>query len=131
MHDGQPQISLTFPDGNARHYAAGVTAADVAADISKSLAKKAISATVNGAHWDLQWPIEGDAAIAIHTMKDEAQANELVRHDLAHIMARAVQEIWPATKVTIGPVIENGACVTRAGRVTLAETPCRLGEASS
>jgi threonyl-tRNA synthetase len=63
---------------------------------------------VNGAHWDLQWPIEADAEIAIHTMKDEPQALELIRHDLAHIMARAVQEIWPEVKVTIGPVIENG-----------------------
>ncbi len=101
-------VSLTFPDGNSRSYEAGVTPAQVAADISTSLAKKAISATVNGQHWDLQWPIEADAQIAIHTMKDEAPANELIRHDLAHVMARAVQEIWPATKVTIGPVIENG-----------------------
>ncbi|MEO3415847.1 threonine--tRNA ligase [Roseovarius sp. CAU 1744] len=102
------QISLTLPDGNARSYEAGVTPAEVAADISNSLAKKAISATVDGQHWDLQWPIRGDAEISIHTMKDEAQANELIRHDLAHIMARAVQEIWPDVKVTIGPVIENG-----------------------
>ncbi|WP_170363099.1 threonine--tRNA ligase [Ruegeria arenilitoris] len=101
-------VSLTFPDGNSRSYAAGVTPAEVAADISTSLAKKAISATVNGQHWDLQWPIEQDAEIALHTMKDEAQANELIRHDFAHVMARAVQEIWPDTKVTIGPVIENG-----------------------
>ena len=101
-------ISLTFPDGNARTYDAGVTAADVAESISKSLAKKAISATVNGAHYDLQWPIEADATIALHTMADDAQANELVRHDLAHIMARAVQEIWPDTRVTIGPVIKEG-----------------------
>ncbi len=102
------QISLTFPDGNSRSYQAGVTPADVAADISSSLRKKAISATVNNQHWDLQWPIETDSAIAINTMKDEAPALELVRHDLAHIMARAVQEIWPETQVTIGPVIENG-----------------------
>ncbi len=101
-------VSLTFPDGNSRTFDAGVTPAQVASDISTSLAKKAISATVDGKHWDLQWPIETDAQIAIHTMKDEAQANELIRHDLAHIMARAVQEIWPDTKVTIGPVIENG-----------------------
>ncbi|WP_170426487.1 threonine--tRNA ligase [Ruegeria arenilitoris] len=101
-------VSLTFPDGNSRSYDAGVTPAQVAADISTSLAKKAISATVDGKHWDLQWPIETDAQIAIHTMKDEEQANELIRHDLAHVMARAVQEIWPATKVTIGPVIDNG-----------------------
>ena len=101
-------VSLTFPDGNARDYDAGVTPAQVAESISKSLAKKAISATVNGAHFDLQWPIDSDATIALHTMADEEQANELVRHDLAHIMARAVQEIWPDTKVTIGPVIKDG-----------------------
>ncbi len=102
------QISLTFPDGNARDYDAGITPAEVAADISSSLAKKAISAHVDGQHWDLQWPIAQDAQIAINTMKDEDAANELVRHDLAHIMARAVQEIWPDTRVTIGPVIANG-----------------------
>ncbi|WP_298805229.1 threonine--tRNA ligase [uncultured Lentibacter sp.] len=101
-------ITLTLPDGNARSYAAGVTAAAVAADISTSLAKKAISATVDGQHYDLAWPIEADATIAIHTLKDEDQANELIRHDFAHVMARAVQELWPDVKVTIGPVIENG-----------------------
>ena len=102
------QISLTFPDGNSRDYNAGVTPSDVAASIASSLAKKAISATVNGEHWDMQWPIEADAQIAINTMKDEAPALELIRHDLAHIMARAVQEIWPDTQVTIGPVIKDG-----------------------
>ncbi|MDO7558584.1 MAG: threonine--tRNA ligase [Loktanella sp.] len=102
------QISLTFPDGNTRQYDAGITAGEVAADISTSLAKKAISATVDGAHWDLQWPINADCAVAINTMKDEEPALELVRHDLAHIMARAVQEIWPDVQVTIGPVIKDG-----------------------
>ncbi len=102
------EISVTFPDGNSRKFPSGVTAGEVAAGISNSLAKKAISATVNGQHFDLQWPITGDAEIAIHTMKDEAQALELVRHDAAHVMARAVQELWPGVKVTIGPVIENG-----------------------
>ena len=77
------QISLTFPDGNARSFDAGVTPADVAADISNSLAKKAISATVDGEHWDLAWPIKTDASIAIHTLKDEAPALELIRHDFA------------------------------------------------
>jgi threonyl-tRNA synthetase len=101
-------ISLTFPDGNAKSFDAGVTAAEVANSISTSLGKKAISATVNGEHWDLAWPIDADSSIAIHTMKDEAQANELIRHDLAHVMARAVQSIWPDTKVTIGPVIQHG-----------------------
>jgi threonyl-tRNA synthetase len=102
------QISLTFPDGNKRDFAAGVTPAEVAAGISPGLAKKALSATVNGAHYDLQWPITADATIAIHTMQDDAQALELIRHDLAHIMARAVQEIWPDVKVTIGPVRDFG-----------------------
>jgi len=101
-------ISLTFPDGTSRSYAAGVTPAEVAAGISTSLGKKAISAHVDGRHWDLQWPVTRDAAITINTMKDAGPALELIRHDLAHIMARAVQEIWPDVKVTIGPVIENG-----------------------
>ncbi len=92
-------ISLTFPDGNARSYGKGVTPAEVASSISTSLAKKAISATVDGQHWDLQWPIEADSKIAINTMKDnDAEALELIRHDLAHIMARAVQELWPMSK---------------------------------
>ncbi|MDE0967909.1 MAG: threonine--tRNA ligase [Octadecabacter sp.] len=102
------QISLTFPDGNSRQYNEGVTPADVAASIASSLAKKAISATVDGEHWDMAWPIKTDSTIAINTMKDEAPAVELIRHDLAHIMARAVQEIWPSTQVTIGPVIKDG-----------------------
>jgi len=102
------QIILTFPDGNQRDFAAGVTAAEVAASISPGLAKKAISASLDGAHADLQWPIVQNARIAIHTMADEAQALELIRHDLAHIMARAVQELWPEVRVTIGPVIKDG-----------------------
>ena len=102
------QISLTFPDGNSRDYDAGVTPAEVAASIATSLAKKAISATVGGEHWDLQWPIEQDASIAINTMQDDDAALELIRHDFAHVMARAVQEIWPDVKVTIGPVIQHG-----------------------
>ncbi|MEM9853022.1 MAG: threonine--tRNA ligase [Pseudomonadota bacterium] len=104
----QDKIILTLPDGSERSYGAGITPGEVAADIAPSLAKKAISATVGGSHHDLQWPIMANAHIAIHTMKDRAQAEELIRHDLAHVMARAVQEIWPEVKVTIGPVIENG-----------------------
>ncbi|PWJ19306.1 threonine--tRNA ligase [Jannaschia seohaensis] len=102
------QITLTFPDGNQRQVPAGITPAEVAADISKSLSKKAISAQVNDTHWDLAWPIEADATIAINTMQDEEPALELIRHDLAHVMARAVQAIWPDVKVTIGPVRDFG-----------------------
>ncbi len=101
-------ITLTFPDGNRSSYPSGVTAAEVAADIAPSLGKKSISAVFNDTHWDLAWPISNDGAIKILTMADDAAALELIRHSLAHIMARAVQEIWPDTKVTIGPVIENG-----------------------
>ncbi|AWB50213.1 threonine--tRNA ligase [Gemmobacter aquarius] len=102
------QISLTFPDGNVRHYDAGVTPAEVAASIAPSLAKAAISAQVDGAHWDLQWPITADAKLSINTLKDDKAALELIRHDCAHIMARAVQDIWPDVKVTIGPVRDYG-----------------------
>ncbi|MTH65463.1 threonine--tRNA ligase [Paracoccus shanxieyensis] len=102
------QISLTFPDGNARDYPAGVTAAEVAASIAPSLAKNAISASLDGQHIDLAWPIRTSGKIAINTMKDAEPALELIRHDLAHIMARAVQEIWPDVKVTIGPVRDQG-----------------------
>ena len=102
------EITLTLPDGAKRDYPAGITGGDVAHDIAKSLGKAAISCSVNGEHWDLAWPINEHADFAIHTMKDDAQALELIRHDAAHIMARAVQEIWPDVKVTIGPVIKDG-----------------------
>ncbi|MEL6598881.1 MAG: threonine--tRNA ligase [Pseudomonadota bacterium] len=102
------QVTITLPDGAQRSYPSGITAADVAADISKSLAKAAIACTVDDEFSDLSRKIDRDAALALHTMKDVPQAEELIRHDAAHIMARAVQEIWPDVMVTIGPVIENG-----------------------
>lgn len=102
------QITLTFPDGNQKKFDKGITSQEVATSIAPSLAKKAVSSSVNGQHFDLSWPIEEDAEIAINTIKDTEPALELVRHDLAHIMARAVQEIWPDVKVTIGPVIRDG-----------------------
>ncbi len=103
-----PTVTITLPDGSTAQHPRGVTALEVAGGLAKSLARKAISATVDGTHWDLQWPIEMDAAVRINTMADEPAALELIRHDLAHVMARAVQELWPATRVTIGPVIEHG-----------------------
>ena len=102
------QITLTFPDGNQKKFDKGITSQEVATSIAPSLAKKAISSSVNGQHFDLSWSIEEDAEIAINTIKDTEPALELVRHDLAHIMARAVQEIWADVKVTIGPVIRDG-----------------------
>ena len=102
------KIIITFPDGSKREYDAGITAEKVAQTISISLSKKAISADLDGDHWDLQWPIYKDAELSINTLKNKDRATELVRHDLAHIMARAVQEIWPKVKVTIGPVINHG-----------------------
>ena len=106
--DGASPLIFTLPDGAERRYAPGVTGAEIAADIAPSLAKRAVSATLDGRHVDLAWPLEVGGALAINTMKDEAPALELIRHDLAHVMARAVQEIWPDTRVTIGPVIDHG-----------------------
>lgn len=104
---GIREVAVTLPDGAVRRYAAGVTPGEVAADISKSLGKAALAARVDGRLADLSVPLERDAEVAIVTAKD-AEALELIRHDCAHIMARAVQELWPDVKVTIGPVVENG-----------------------
>ncbi len=102
------QVTLTLPDGAQRRYPAPVTGAEVAADIGPGLARAAIACFVDGALSDLSLPIEQDAAFAVATMDSEKEALELVRHDCAHVLARAVQELWPDTRVTIGPVIENG-----------------------
>ncbi|MEM9356147.1 MAG: TGS domain-containing protein, partial [Pseudomonadota bacterium] len=100
-------ISLSFPDGASREFDAGVSGHDVASSISKSLAKKAVAITLNGELADLADPIQSDASITIVTRTDDA-ALELIRHDCAHVLAEAVQELFPGTQVTIGPVIENG-----------------------
>ena len=104
----QHEVAVTLPDGAVRRYPAGITGAGIAADISKSLAKAALAVTLDGRLADLSEPIDHNVALSIVTARDEAPALELIRHDCAHIMARAVQELWPDTKVTIGPVIENG-----------------------
>lgn len=100
-------VNLTFPDGSQREYEVGVSGADIAAGISKSLAKKAVAMKLDGELVDLAEAINEDAAIEIVTRADDA-ALELIRHDCAHVMAEAVQELFPGTQVTIGPVIENG-----------------------
>jgi threonyl-tRNA synthetase len=100
-------ITLTFPDGAKREIEKGLSAAQVAAGISKSLEKKAVAAVVNGVLVDLNDPITADATLQIVT-RDDARALELIRHDCAHVLAEAVQELYPGTQVTIGPVIENG-----------------------
>ncbi len=100
-------ITITLPDGATREYASGVTAMDVAADISKSLSKAVIGARIDGVLSDLSLPITDDCALALVTKKDD-EALEMIRHDCAHIMAEAVQTLFPDTQVTIGPNIENG-----------------------
>ncbi len=100
-------ISLTFPDGSARDFKPGVTGRDVAELISKSLAKKAVAMSLDGKVKDLAEPIKSDAKIRIITREDP-EALPLIRHDAAHVMAEAVQELYPGTQVTIGPVIDNG-----------------------
>jgi threonyl-tRNA synthetase len=101
------QISLTFPDGSARDFKSGVSGRDVAEQISKSLAKKAVAVQLDGKTRDLAEPIKVNARIRILT-RDDAESLELIRHDAAHVMAEAVQALYPGTQVTIGPVIENG-----------------------
>ncbi len=101
------QISLRFPDGAERKYEKGITGKALAESISKSLAKKAVALSVDGELVDLADPIVSDGAIKIITRTDD-EALELIRHDCAHVMAEAVQALWPGTQVTIGPVIENG-----------------------
>ena len=100
-------ITLTFPDGSAREYKPGITGAELAASISKSLAKKAVAISLNGALADIADPITANASVRIVT-RDDAEALELIRHDAAHVMAEAVQDLYPGTQVTIGPVVENG-----------------------
>ena len=100
-------VSLTFPDGSVREYDAATTGAALAESISKSLAKKAVAYVVDGTLRDLSDPIGASGAVEIVT-RDDPRAIELIRHDAAHVLAEAVQELWPGTQVTIGPVIENG-----------------------
>ncbi|WP_340108329.1 threonine--tRNA ligase [Pikeienuella sp. HZG-20] len=108
MADGAQNVTITLPDGAERTCAAGVTGAEIAAAISPSLAKAALACRIDGRLADLSEPIEADAAVAIVTARDRADALGLIRHDCAHVMARAVQELWPDVKVTIGPVVDNG-----------------------
>jgi len=100
-------VTLTLPDGSTRSFDGPVTGAEVAADIGPGLAKAALAVKINGELSDLSLPIEQDGALAIVTAKDE-DALELLRHDAAHIMAEAVQELYPDVQVTIGPAIDNG-----------------------
>ncbi|PSM19624.1 threonine--tRNA ligase [Nitratireductor sp. StC3] len=101
------QISLKFPDGSVREHDAATTGAQLAESISKSLAKKAVAYALDGTVRDLADPIGASGAVEIIT-RDDPRALELIRHDAAHVLAEAVQELWPGTQVTIGPVIENG-----------------------
>jgi threonyl-tRNA synthetase len=100
-------ITLTFPDGSKRPAKRGISGRELAAGISKSLAKKAVAMLVDGRLGDLADPIVADASVKILSRTDP-EALELIRHDCAHVMAEAVQALWPGTQVTIGPVIENG-----------------------
>ncbi|KXX63372.1 threonine--tRNA ligase [Marichromatium gracile] len=101
-----PQITL--PDGSTRQFDAPVSVHDVAASIGPGLAKAALAGRVDGELVDTSYRIDRDVELAIVTNKDEETALELIRHDAAHVMAQAVQELYPGTQVTIGPAIENG-----------------------
>jgi len=99
--------AITLPDGSVRQFAGAVTGATVAADIGPGLAKAALAMVVDGELLDLSREIVGDAAVRFVTRKDEA-ALGMIRHDAAHVLAEAVQALFPGTQVTIGPAIENG-----------------------
>jgi threonyl-tRNA synthetase len=100
-------VALTFPDGARRDYPEKSTGLDVAKAISPSLAKRTVAMVLDGKLADLSDPIEHDAKIEFLS-RDDPRALELIRHDAAHVLAEAVQALWPGTQVTIGPVIENG-----------------------
>jgi threonyl-tRNA synthetase len=100
-------VALTFPDGARREYPKGINGLSVAKAISPSLAKRTVAMALNGALADLADSIERDAKIEF-VSRDDPRALELIRHDAAHVLAEAVQSLWPGTQVTIGPVIENG-----------------------
>src|SRR5256714_3201753 len=100
-------VALTFPDGARRDYPNGSTGLDIAKGISPSLAKRTVAMALDNAVVDLSDKIDRDAKIEFLTREDP-RALELIRHDAAHVLAEAVQTLWPGTQVTIGPVIENG-----------------------
>ena len=100
-------VAITLPDGSIRNFDHPVSGAEIAADIGPGLAKNALAIRLDGAMKDLSTVIDRDAEVAIVTSKDP-EALDLLRHDAAHVMAEAVQELWPGTQVTIGPSIENG-----------------------
>lgn len=101
------EINITMPDGAVRVYACGTTGMQIAESISKSLAKASIAIKINGDLSDLSLPIERDCRIEL-VKREGAEALEMIRHDCAHVMAEAVQNLFPGTQVTIGPSIENG-----------------------
>lgn len=101
------RIVITFPDGKTRDYTTGVTGAEIADSIAKSLAKAAIAVKIDGVLSDLSLPISHSATVAI-VKREDPEGLDLIRHDAAHIMAEAVQKLFPGTQVTIGPTVENG-----------------------
>jgi len=100
-------VQITMPDNSTREYTRGVTGFDIASDISKSLAKAALAVRLDGVLSDLHLPINDNVSFEI-IKRDHTDALELIRHDAAHVMAEAVQTLFPGTQVTIGPSIENG-----------------------
>jgi threonyl-tRNA synthetase len=103
-----PLLKIALPDGSVREVPPGTTPADIAASIGPGLAKAAIAARVNGELRDIMRPLEADATLALITSRDEADALELARHDFAHVLAEAVQNLFPGTQITFGPSTDDG-----------------------
>ena len=101
-------VKISLPDGSVREVRRGTTPADIAAAIGPGLAKAALAARVDGELRDINRPLESDASLALVTSRDEADALELARHDFAHVLAEAVQALWPGTQITFGPATDDG-----------------------
>src|ERR1700682_4896812 len=101
------KVALTFPDGAKREFPKNITGLEIAKGISPSLAKRTVAMALDGVVADLNDPLSSDAKLELIN-RDDPRALELIRHDAAHVLAEAVQSLWPGTQVTIGPVIENG-----------------------
>ena len=118
-------INITFPDSSTKQFKKGITGAEIASSISKSLAKEAMVVEVNGSLVDISLPIESDSTIRILTSKDP-EVLEIIRHDAAHIIAEAAKDLFPDLQVTIGPAIKDGFYYRRDDSRKIQRFKCKI-----
>ena len=124
-------FKIALPDGSVREMPEGSTPADVAAAIGPGLAKAALAARVDGELRDLNRPFDGDSTLALVTSRDEKDALELFRHDFAHILAEAVQKLFPGTQITFGPATDRPGRKARAQASGPTSVPSRTSPIAS